>query len=123
MPWDAAPLITAWVLASPFVVATAIGSAGGLRRLIARAYPVTIVLGWAGVLGLVAGALVLGSPVAMAAGAPFAGLAIWTPGPGGDDGGEGDDPPPDDDPDEPGVDWDAFDRARAGWRPRHPVAG
>jgi hypothetical protein len=38
---------------------------------------------------------------------------------GGEDdggGGGGDDPKPGP------VDWDAFDRARAGWRPREPVA-
>ena len=37
---------------------------------------------------------------------------------GGDDGGGGGG----DDPDPGPVDWDAFDRARAGWRPREPVA-
>jgi hypothetical protein len=34
-------------------------------------------------------------------------------------GGGGDDPRPDG---PTPVDWDAFDRARAGWRPREPVA-
>ncbi|MCW2992942.1 MAG: hypothetical protein JWQ18_437, partial [Conexibacter sp.] len=28
--------------------------------------------------------------------------------------------PPDDDPPTP-IDWDAFDRARDGWRPREPI--
>jgi hypothetical protein len=41
----------------------------------------------------------------------------WDDGGGG--GGGGDDP--DNDPPTP-IDWDAFDRARAGWRPREPVA-
>jgi hypothetical protein len=36
-----------------------------------------------------------------------------------DDGGGGDDP--DTDPPTP-IDWDAFDHARAGWRPHEPVA-
>jgi hypothetical protein len=37
-----------------------------------------------------------------------------------DDGGGGGDGP-DDEPPTP-IDWDAFDRARDGWRPREPVA-
>jgi hypothetical protein len=37
---------------------------------------------------------------------------------GWDDGGGGGD----DDPDPGPIDWDAFDRARDGWRPREPVA-
>jgi hypothetical protein len=37
-----------------------------------------------------------------------------------DDGGGGGDGPDDDGP--MPIDWDAFDRARDGWRPREPVA-
>lgn len=40
---------------------------------------------------------------------------------GWDDGGGGGGEGPDDDPPMP-IDWDAFDRARDGWRPREPVA-
>jgi hypothetical protein len=52
-------------------------------------------------------------------------LAAWVgrrrdDGDGGDDGGGGGGG---DDPEGPGpIDWDAFDRARAGWRPHEPVA-
>ena len=38
---------------------------------------------------------------------------------GGDDGGGGGG---NDGPDPGPIDWDAFDHARAGWRPREPVA-
>ena len=44
-------------------------------------------------------------------------LAVWLAR-GGDDRG-GDDPPPPEP--EPPVDWEAFDRERARWRPRAPV--
>jgi hypothetical protein len=37
-----------------------------------------------------------------------------------DDGGGGGDGPDDDGP--MPIDWDAFDRARDGWRPREPIA-
>lgn len=52
-------------------------------------------------------------------------LAAWVgrrrdDGDGGDEGGGGGGG---DEPEPPGpIDWDAFDRARAGWRPHEPVA-
>jgi hypothetical protein len=64
------------------------------------------------------------------AGAAAAVLAVWVARRGEDDeggGGGGGGGPKDDRPDMPPgpsglIDWESFDRARAGWRPREPVA-
>lgn len=52
-------------------------------------------------------------------------LAVWVArrrddGDGWDEGGGGNGEGPDDEPPTP-IDWDAFDRARDGWRPQEPV--
>ena len=74
----------------------------------------TLTLGWAGLLALIAGAFV---PLLLV-GAPLAGLAVWAPGSPGD--GPGPPAPDDAPPPRADVDWDAFMRELQRWseRPR-----
>jgi hypothetical protein len=68
-------------------------------------------------LGLALAGLETAACILLVAGVEALCLAVWLAR-GGDDRG-GDDPPPPEP--EPPVDWEAFDRERARWRPRTPA--
>ncbi len=120
----------AWLLlALPFVSAAVIATVSPLSRVATVYHQVTWPLGIIG-LGLLVVALIgllsapLSLPVSICGGAVSGFAMFWVR----SDGNEGDDwwwrgPPPDDgppDPFDPGaIDWELFDRLRAGWaRPR-----
>jgi hypothetical protein len=107
-------LTFAW-LATPFFSGALIGHSQRARDVIAGHLPMSLTLGWTGVVMLVWGATALTTPVglvAFAVGGPLAGLSFWMYDDtgGGDDGGGGDDPP--DDPLLPGPVWDWEEFAR-----------
>jgi hypothetical protein len=82
-------------------------------------------LAWAGAgAALTAAVLLAGQAdtreILIAAGVEAICVAGWWLRRGGDDGpGEPELDTPD--PESPGIDWDEFDRMRAGWRPQQPV--
>lgn len=98
-----ATLAIAWILLTPAAVACVVAGSQAANRVVASHLRAALMLGWTGLASIIAGAFV----PALLLGAPLAGLAVWSHGPGG----AGPDEPPDDPP-PPGedVDWDAFMR-------------
>jgi hypothetical protein len=125
-----AALTFAW-LTTPFFSGALIGRSPRAREVIAGHLPLSLTLGWTGVVMLIWGATALTSPAGLAAfalGGPLAGLSFWTydDSGGSDDGGGGTEPP--DDPLLPGPEWDWAEFARelerysAGLTPREGTA-
>jgi hypothetical protein len=97
-----------WLVMAPFAIGMLIARSRHGRRLVANCYWPCLALGWVGVALLVAGGLLLDGPVgavALAAGAPLAGLSFWRRRGGGGGGGE---PPEEPGPTPPGWDWERF---------------
>jgi hypothetical protein len=115
-------MATAVSMALPFLSTLVVVRCAPLARLVASRTGLTLPLGWAAVMVVLASALGLAKvPVAaLIACSLLAGLSMVTPVPGDDDDWPGGDP---DDP-EPGpvIDWDEFDRTRRRWTPQ-PRAG
>lgn len=93
-------------LAMPFLAGVLIGGSAAARSFVARHHRPCFVVGWAGVLLLIVGAVGLeGAPqaAALCIGSPLAGLSYWSP--GGGDGGDDDDSPKPPGPDD---EWERF---------------
>lgn len=104
----------AW-LASPYLSTLVICRTPWIGRRVAGHTALTLPVGWAAVLALLAALVDLWSPplAVMLLCAALSGLAMIVAGPGRDDDGPG--PEDDGPPPPPTVDWDAFDGARRSW--------
>jgi hypothetical protein len=88
------------VVLSPYGTGLVVAWSRLANRLVTRFVYVFTAIGWAALATLFVGVFAVGDHTGMAmamASAPFAGLAVWTPGPGRDDG----DPPAPDPEDVP----------------------
>jgi len=115
-------------LGSPFVVIAVISHDRRLLGLLATHHTGCLAAGWAGVVMMCLGVVLMPSllgTVMFWIGTPLAGLAVWLRRDDGDDGGGGGDP------DVPPIDWGEFERSfwahvrrRSGGprRPRTPSA-
>jgi hypothetical protein len=94
-----------WVVLTPYCTGLAVAGSRSVNRLVTRHLRATTAIGWGALAALFAGVFAIGEHSGMMialASAPFAGLAVWKPGPSGDDGRESPDPP--DAPPPPGED-------------------
>jgi hypothetical protein len=89
-----------WVVVTPYCTGLVVASSPLANRLVRRHLRACTALGWSALAALVGGVFLVGGHTGMAMAvmsAPFAGLAIWTSGPGRDDDDpepKPDDPPP-----------------------------
>jgi hypothetical protein len=93
-----------WVVLTPYCTGLAVAGSRFVNRVVTRHLPVSTAIGWIALAALFAAVFAIGGQSGMyiaLASAPFAGLAVWRPGPGGDDGPE---PPAPDPPAPPGED-------------------
>lgn len=85
-----------WVVLSPYGTGLFVAWSRFANRIVTRFLPVFAALGWSALVTLFVGVFAVGDGTGMQmamASAPFAGLAVWKPGPGR--GGDGRSPVPD----------------------------
>jgi hypothetical protein len=98
-----------WLMTAPLATGVVIARSRRGNRLVARCYWPCLALGWFGVGMLLVGGVLLedvAAAVALALGAPLAGLSFWVR----RSGGGGDEGPPPEDPElhPPEWDWERF---------------